>query len=268
MLSPEKITLVPELAATPPVMVPVSHNARPYDYHRFLAEIVDVYDSPIIRAYCKARFTIININILQMLGLCLRGKKRILDVGCGFGLFGCYFSSMYPEIEYCGYDLNERRVREANLAAERLGLRNARFKVGDARDLDINEQYDAIMMVDLLHHIDDTAKSTLLGICASHLATDGRLIIKDVTTRPFFKIAFTWALDVVMTKSLDMWYWNEKKFYKKLGRHFDRIEMYPITDWLPYPHVIYLCENVAEQERVADGQALGNGSSVKFGVEV
>lgn len=76
------------------------------------------------------------------------------------------------------------------------------------------------------------------------------------------------ALDVVMTKSFDMWYWNEKRFYKKLGRHFGRIEMYPITDWLPYPHVIYLCENVAELERVADGQALGNGSSVKFGVEV
>lgn len=223
---------------------PLSQNARPYDYHRFLAEIVDVYDSPIIRAYCKARFTIININILQMLGLCLRGKKRILDVGCGFGLFGCYFSSMYPEIEYCGYDLNERRIERANLAAKRLGLGNAQFKVGDARDLEIDQEYDAVMMVDLLHHIDDGAKSVLLEICASHLAPDGRLIIKDVTTKPFHKIAFTWALDVVMTKGFEMWYWNEDKVYHNLRQHFDRIEMYPITDWLPYPHVIYLCEKL------------------------
>ncbi|MEZ5422190.1 MAG: hypothetical protein R2682_03725 [Pyrinomonadaceae bacterium] len=46
-----------------------------------------------------------------------------------------------------------------------------------------------------------------------------------------------------MTKSFEMWYWSEDRFYKELGSHFANIEMYPITDWLPYPHVIYLCEN-------------------------
>ena len=219
-------------------------NARPYDYQQFLSKIVDVYDSFIIRAYCKARFKIININILQMLGLCLRGKRRILDIGCGFGLFGCYFASMYPEMSYTGYDLNEGRVDQANRAAEKLGLKNVRFKVGDARDIDINDEFDAILMVDLLHHIDDPAKARLLETCRAHLAPEGRLVVKDVTTHPFFKIAFTWALDVVMTHSFDMWYWGEKRFYETLGAHFNRVEMYPIVDWLPYPHIIYLCENV------------------------
>lgn len=219
-------------------------NAFPYDYKKFLSQIVEVYDSPVIRAYCKARFKIININILQMLGLCLRGKKRILDVGCGFGLFGCYFSAMYPEISYSGYDLNAGRIRQATRAAEKLGLKNVSFKCGDARDLKIEDEYDAILMVDLLHHIDDQAKANLLEICSAHLAADGRLVIKDVTTHPFPKIAFTWWLDVVMTGGFEMWYWSEKKFYQKLSNHFRRIEMYPIVDWLPYPHIIYLCENL------------------------
>lgn len=219
-------------------------NARPYDYQRFLSNIVDVYDSRIIRAYCKARFKIININILQMLGLCIRGKKRVLDVGCGFGLFGCYFSAMYPEISYVGYDLNKERVAQANRAAAKLGLANVKFKVGDARDLEIDDEFDAILMVDLLHHIDDEAKTKLLQTCREHLADDGRLIVKDVTTHPFPKIAFTWALDVLMTHGFEMWYWGEKRFYESLGTHFNRVEMYPIVDWLPYPHVIYLCENV------------------------
>ena len=219
-------------------------NAKPYDYQRFLSNIVDVYDSTIIRAYCKARFKIININILQMLGLCLRGKKRVLDVGCGFGLFGCYFAAMYPEISYVGYDLNEGRIDQANRAAKKLGLNNVVFNVGDARDLDINDQFDAILMVDLLHHIDDAAKAKLLETCREHLAEDGRLIIKDVTTHPFPKIFFTWALDVLMTRGLEMWYWSESRFYETLTPSFNRVEMYPIVDWLPYPHVIYLCENV------------------------
>lgn len=220
-----------------------SINALPYDYKKFLSEIVDAYESRVIRAYCKARFKIININILQMIGLCLRGKRRILDVGCGFGLFGCYFSAMYPEISYTGYDLNAGRVRQARRAAEKLGLKNVSFNCGDARDLKIDDEYDAVLMVDLLHHINDEAKANLLETCAAHLAEDGRLIIKDVTTHPFPKIAFTWWLDVVMTHGFEMWYWNEKRFYAILSEHFKRVEMYPIVDWLPYPHVIYLCEN-------------------------
>lgn len=220
-------------------------NALPYDYKRFLSSIVDAYDSRVIRAYCKARFTIININILQMLGLCLRDKRRVLDVGCGFGLFGCYFAAMYPEISYTGYDLNEERVETARRAAAKLGLKNVEFKCGDARSLSVVEEYDAVFMVDLLHHIDDDAKSRLLDTCSAHLAPKGRIIIKDVTTHPFFKIAFTWALDVLMTRGFDMWFRDERKFYEILSRHFNRIEMYPISDWLPYPHVIYLCENVS-----------------------
>lgn len=221
-----------------------SINLLPYDYKRFLSQIVDAYDSTIIRAYCKARFMIININILQMLGLCLRGKRRILDVGCGFGLFGCYFAAMYPEIQYKGYDLNPERINKAQNAAKKLGLNNVEFACGDARDLEINDEFDAIFMVDLLHHIDDEAKANLLETCAAHLAEDGRLVIKDVTTHPFPKIAFTWALDVLMTHGFDMWFRNEKFFYDTLSQHFNRVEMYPIVDWLPYPHVIYLCEKV------------------------
>jgi SAM-dependent methyltransferase len=128
----------------------------------------------------------------------------------------------------------------ANQAAERLGLNNATFYRGDARELSLHDQFDAVMMIDLLHHIDDSSKHKLLATCTDHLAKDGRLIIKDVTTHPFLKIGFTWALDVLMTSGLDMWYWNEKKFHKALGTHFDRVDTFPITDSLPYPQVLYL----------------------------
>ncbi len=213
-----------------------------YDHQKLLSRIVETYDSFLVRMYCKARFMIININILHILALCLRGKSRVLDVGCGFGLFGCYFSALRPEISYCGYDMNPRRIAMARRVASRLGLKNATFHCGDARDLGIGEDFDAIMMLDLMHHIDDDSKLKLIETCAEHLSTDGNLIIKDVTTHPFLKIGFTWALDVLMTRGFEMWYWNERKFQGLLGKYFNRVETFPLTDWLPYPHIVYLCD--------------------------
>lgn len=235
----ERLELHDPLSLSQQNALTISHH----DYKQFLSRIVKAYDSSVIRAYCKVRFTIMNINILHILSLCLRGKHRVLDVGCGFGLFGCYFSALYPEISYVGYDLDARRVEMASRAAKHLGLRNAMFHCGDARQLSIDEQFDAVLMVDLLHHINADAKQKLLTTCAEHLAPDGRLIIKDVTTHPFLKIGFTWALDVLMTRGLEMWYWNEQTFCEVLERHFNRVDTFPISDWLPYPHIVYLCEN-------------------------
>lgn len=212
------------------------------DHRALLKAIINAYDSFVIRAYCKARFLIINVNILNILSLCVREKPRLLDIGCGFGLFGCYLATRYPEIEYHGFDLNPRRIDMAREAAKRLGLKNAHFDCADARDLSINDQYDAIMMVDLLHHIDNDAKRALLAKCCSHLSPGGHLVVKDVTRHPRFKIAFTWLLDVLMTRSVDMWYIDEVGFAEALADATWAVDMFPIADLLPYPHVVYLCQ--------------------------
>jgi len=209
---------------------------------QLLGRIIASFDSPIIRAYSKIRFTIININILDILALCLRQRRKVLDVGCGFGLFGCYFASLYPEMQYRGVDLDAGRIEAARCTASRLGLNNVCFERADARTLAIDEEYDAVMMIDLLHHIDDAAKHRLLELCAGHLRLHGRLIIKDVTTHPWPRIAFTWTLDALLTGGFDMWYWPEERFLAALGCHFRSVELFPISDWMPYPHVVYLCE--------------------------
>lgn len=217
-------------------------GARHCDYRQVMDRIVGTYDSPIIRTYCKVRFSIININILDILLLCLRGKSKILDVGCGFGLFGCFLSTVYPNISYLGIDVDAERIALASQVAARLGLKNAQFICSDARALRPVETYDAIMMVDLLHHLEDNAKRQLLETCAGHLRPDGRLVIKDVTRHPFPKIAFTWFLDLLMTRSTAMWYWGEQDFHNLLDGHFELVDTFPISDPLPFPHIVYLGE--------------------------
>ena len=186
------------------------------------------------------RFVIININMLHILALCMRRKARILEIGCGFGLFGCYFASRWPDVEYHGIDVDADRISMATSAARRLGLSNVRFEVGDAsKPLALDGQFDAVLMMDLLHHLRDADKQHLLDTVTGALRPGGNLIIKDVTRRPAWKMGFTWLLDVVMTRGLGMWYWDPGQFRRAVDSSWE-LETYPISDWLPYPHIVYL----------------------------
>jgi SAM-dependent methyltransferase len=205
-----------------------------------LRSIIGAYDSPIVRAYCFVRFMIININMLHILSLCMRGKTRILEIGCGFGLFGCYFAKRWPNIRYSGIDINDDRIEMAREAARRLALTNVSFQHGDAsQPLDVEGQFDAVLMMDLLHHLPDAAKQNLLDAAVKRLKPGGHLIIKDVTRVPAWKLGFTWILDVLMTSGFDLWYWNPDQFRRATDRSLS-LETFAISDWLPYPHIVYL----------------------------
>jgi 2-polyprenyl-3-methyl-5-hydroxy-6-metoxy-1,4-benzoquinol methylase len=211
-----------------------------FDQRASLQRIINAYDGPVARAYCYARFQIIDINMLHILALCMKGKNRILEIGCGFGLFGCYFASRWPDIRYRGLDINAHRIEMARQAASRLNLSNVRFDRGDAaQPLAIDGEYDAVLMMDLLHHLPDATKRRLLDSVVARLARGGRLIIKEVTRRPAWKMGFTWLLDVLMTRGFDMSYWDPQQVRSAVDPSLS-LETYPITDWLPYPHIVYL----------------------------
>lgn len=206
-----------------------------------LRRIIRSYDSRVVRWYCSARFLIININILHILGLCLRGRTRVLDVGCGFGLFGCYFALRYPHLRYHGIDISSGRIAAAQQTAERLGLTNVRFECRDARSLTLDDEYDAAIMLDLMHHLPLEGKRHILEVLTHRLSPRGCIIIKDVLRRPAWRLFFTWVLDVIMTRGFDMWYWDTRQFREAVGSEFT-LESYPIADWLPYPHVVHYFE--------------------------
>lgn len=210
------------------------------DYRRLLRRIILAYDSTLVRAYSVVRFQIINMNMLHVLSLALRGKTRVLEVGCGFGLFGCYFAARDPRVQWYGLDLSAPRIAMARRAAERLELKNIRFDVADAREtLAMDSGFDAVVMMDLVHHLPDESKRQLLDTVLANLAPGGILVIKDVTRRPRWKMFFTWLLDVAVTRGFEMWYWSPGQFREAIDANFD-MEAYPVSDWLPYPHIVYL----------------------------
>src|SRR2546428_14180018 len=115
--------------------------------------VVRAYDDWIVRAYCWGRFWILRQRFLDEVGQYLPRRGRVLDLGCGFGLFSLYYASVRPAIEIEGIDLNPRRIAMARQAALRLGLRNPRYEVGNATDFRGGRPLDAAHLLGLIHHL-------------------------------------------------------------------------------------------------------------------
>ena len=96
--------------------------------------VIRAYDDWIVRGYCWGRFWILRQRFLDEIGQYLPERGRILDLGCGFGLFSLYYASVLPEARLRGIDRNPRRIAMARTAARRLGLANVHYDVGDVME--------------------------------------------------------------------------------------------------------------------------------------
>jgi 2-polyprenyl-3-methyl-5-hydroxy-6-metoxy-1,4-benzoquinol methylase len=203
--------------------------------------IIRAYDDPIVRAYCWARFGILRQRFLDEIGQYLPTSGRVLDIGCGFGLFSLYYAALAPGRRIHGIDRNARRIRLARQAARRLGLDNVAYEEGDARDLRADGTYAAIYMLDIVHHVPEASVEPLLRRLCACLSPGGRLLVKDVDARPALKRWFTWALDRLMDPRTPVRYWPADALQQLLERVGFEVHRHLMVDILPYPHVLYIC---------------------------
>lgn len=194
---------------------------------------------PVERAYANIRFSILRPKLLSVMDLLLPDEGRILDIGCGFGLFAAYFGQTQPGRQIVGVDPDQRRIAMAKRVCERLGLEGHEFHAGDARDAELKGSFAGAYVLDVMHHIPAEDQLPLLARLRDLLAPRGVLVVKDITTEPFIGLKFTEILDRVMVG------WDEPLNYRhhrdwakmltSLGFH---VRMVRVPDVLPYPHVV------------------------------
>nr|WP_281372106.1 class I SAM-dependent methyltransferase [Modestobacter versicolor] len=109
---------------------------------------------------------------------------RVLEVGCGHGLFSAYAAQCLPGVTVHGVDIDAEKVAVAAAAAgssPRLG-----FAVAESGVLPAGP-WDAVVLVDVLYLLDEPGQRALLESCAALLAPGGVLVVKDMSTRPRWK---------------------------------------------------------------------------------
>ena len=197
---------------------------------------------PVESAYAAIRFTIMRSKLLSVMDLLLPAEGRILDVGCGFGLFAAYFAQTQPQRRITGIDTNARRIEMARKVMSSIGLVGHEFIAGDAREVQRvtgGGSFNAIYVLDVMHHVPREDQEALLMCLRDLLVPGGVLVLKDITTQPTFGLKFTELLDRVMVG------WNEPLAYRHhsewgsmlAGLGF-RSRAVRVPDILPYPHVV------------------------------
>ena len=200
------------------------------------------YSSWVVRVYCYIRFLIMNMRILEEIEQYLPKDGRILDVGCGFGLFSLYFVSCSEKRTVQSFDRSSGRIQQAQESAARLGLtERVQFEVCDVLNYEFKDEVDAVVMLDLLHHIPAGVVPKLIGHIYDTMSEQGTVAIKEVMSKPWWKMAFTWILDKAMDPRASVNYYSKEQMIEMLEAHGFDVKCHQLLDILPYPHILYIC---------------------------
>lgn len=223
-----------------PADAPAPRRRAPGAHRDAIARVVGAYTDPIIRSYSWGRFKIFRQRFLEEIGQYLPEAGKVLDIGCGFGLFALYFAEARPACHVHGIDLSERRIEMARAAAARLGRRNATFALGDARSITALDAYDAVYLLDVVHHVPVDVVPGLLRAIHAALPVGGTLIVKDLDTHPRWQRVFAHVLDVLMSPSSPPHYWSQDRLAELLEDVGFTVKRHAMIDYLPYPHVLFV----------------------------
>ncbi len=206
------------------------------------SRVIQAYDDLVVKWYCIIRFQIIRLRILEEIEQYIPRSGRILDIGCGFGLFSLFFALCSKERRLFSIDLNVKRIMMARKAAAKLGLEDrVSFENANVLDYPFDNPMDGIFMLDIVHHLPRGGGPEILRKCFEILKPGGVLIVKDVDAKPLLKKWFTLVLDKLVDPIAPVSYYHREDLRSLLqGIGFD-VKVHQQVDVLPYPHVLFVC---------------------------
>lgn len=168
---------------------------------------------------------------------------RVLDLGCGNGLFAAILKRGSPTRDIIGLDLDKAKV---DLAREIFrGQSGLEFRVGDVVTSDYPPA-DIVTLIDVLYLIPFEAQKTILAKCRNALPSGGLLAVKDMDTRPWWKYIWnnleeTLAVKIIgFTLGHRFYFQRRREFTAMLNRFGFDVEIVPLHKGYWYPHILYL----------------------------
>lgn len=158
---------------------------------------------------------------------------RILDIGCGPASILAYL----PDVNYWGFDISEIYIAKAR---KRFGLQGQfSCKQLESHDLPSLPQFDVVVALGLLHHLDDSAAQNLMQLAYDALRPGGRFVTMDPCLDPSQNFIARFLVRHDRGQNVR----NKDEYESLAAETFSllRVEAHHRT-WIPYTHCFMECQ--------------------------
>ncbi|MGV3612964.1 MAG: 1-acyl-sn-glycerol-3-phosphate acyltransferase [Fluviicola sp.] len=130
---------------------------------------------PVLEWYVRVKWMMERKNFDYYNAL-IGSRKRIVDVGCGYGYLSVFLNYFDPSREIIGMDYDEEKVAVADNCVKRSP--NLSFQSADIREWELPES-DVYFFNDVIHYLRPEEQMELLKKVNTKLGANGIIVIRD-----------------------------------------------------------------------------------------
>ncbi|MEO6722706.1 MAG: 1-acyl-sn-glycerol-3-phosphate acyltransferase [Ferruginibacter sp.] len=136
-----------------------------------------LYKGPELEWYLRIKLSL--EKNYQLFHDLLPRQGKLLDIGCGYGFVSYMLHFTSPQRDITGIDYDEEKIKTANHCFDKDDRIN--FHYANAINFSF-EQYDGIVIADMLHYLPPAEQKQLVEKCIEHLNPGGTLVIREGNT--------------------------------------------------------------------------------------
>ncbi|MBV4358007.1 trifunctional MMPL family transporter/lysophospholipid acyltransferase/class I SAM-dependent methyltransferase [Pinibacter aurantiacus] len=133
-----------------------------------------IYKGPVLEWYMRIKTRM--ENNYELFNNLVPKSGKVLDAGCGYGFMSYMLHFASRDRVITGIDYDEEKIETANHCFSK--NENINFVYTDVLKFEF-ENYDAIILSDMLHYLQPDEQKTIIERCIHHLNENGIIIIRD-----------------------------------------------------------------------------------------
>lgn len=133
-----------------------------------------IYKGPVLEWYTRIKTRM--ENNYELFNNLVPRSGKILDAGCGYGFMSYMLHFVSKDRVITGIDYDEEKIETANHCFSK--NENINFIYTDVLKFEF-ENYDAIILSDMLHYLQPNEQKLIIERCIQHLSENGIIIIRD-----------------------------------------------------------------------------------------